>query len=71
MIVMGWMENNYKAVLKSFVTSTKEDDLLVHTIDKMQDFCTSEELENLPSTFEGEVHAFLKNTGSTNREKMV
>ncbi|PSS36622.1 Protein SET DOMAIN GROUP like [Actinidia chinensis var. chinensis] len=67
-IVMGWIANNCKAVLKSFVTSIEEDELLLRTIDKMQDFCTSGGLANLPSAFEGEVHAFLENKGSIHGE---
>ncbi|GFS39455.1 hypothetical protein Acr_00g0063120 [Actinidia rufa] len=67
-IVMGWISNNCKAVLKSFVTSIEEDELLLRTIDKMQDFCTTGGLANLPSAFEGEVHAFLENKGSIHGE---
>ncbi|KAL6993295.1 hypothetical protein U1Q18_011410 [Sarracenia purpurea var. burkii] len=70
-IVMRWITKNCEAILKNFVTSIKEDELVIHTIDVMQDFCASRELGNFPSAFEGEARAFLENKGQINGESGV
>ncbi|KAL7192730.1 hypothetical protein ACSBR2_024531 [Camellia fascicularis] len=70
-IVMGWIVKNCNVILKKFVTSIEEDKLLLHTIDKMQDFCTPTELERLLSAFEGEARVFADTKGLINGETGV
>ncbi|KAM7523907.1 hypothetical protein LguiA_013809 [Lonicera macranthoides] len=63
-IVMEWMLNNCQVILKNFVTSVEEDELLLKTIDKMCDLNELIEIEKVVSGFKAEICAFLEINGA-------
>lgn len=68
MIVMRWIMKNCRVVLENVPTSIEEDNLLVLTINKMQDLGTLHHLESAMSSFEGEARVFLESKGLVNKE---
>ncbi|KAJ0042589.1 hypothetical protein Pint_18310 [Pistacia integerrima] len=61
--VMKWISKKCLGQLKNLPTSSEEDNLLLSTIDKIQDYKTPMELKRVLSTFGGEACTFLEDNG--------
>ncbi|XP_019052700.1 PREDICTED: protein SET DOMAIN GROUP 40 isoform X3 [Nelumbo nucifera] len=65
MSAMRWMAKNCQILLNKFPTKVEDDDLLLHIIDKMQNFPLPKEVEyeQMMLAFGGEVGAFFEANG--------
>ncbi|KAL5570934.1 hypothetical protein UlMin_020531 [Ulmus minor] len=62
-LVMRWISNTCKSILKSLPTSFEEDSLLLSAIDKLQDGVGHLEMEDLSSSSTAHICAFLEANG--------